>query len=135
MFVCNISNSLQLSDKEGEEMTQHIVGTRMGDLSQIYNGRIVIKGSLSLQNVIVTNAYDNFSPLAPIESDPSAVTPPAKIIIDGNPFDLRSVSQRYWMKSLDQVTIVPMVLTIHWLSAEQCSLSFRISATSNSRNR
>lgn len=110
MSVCNISDSLQLSDKEGEEMTQHIVGTRMEDLSQIYNGRIIIRGSLSLQNVQLPNAEDNASPFAPIETDPSLAEPPAQIYIDGTPFDLRSIPLRYWMKTLDQVSSIAGVL-------------------------
>lgn len=85
-------------------MTQHIVGTRMEDLSQIYNGRIVIKGSLSLQNLQLINADFNVSPFAPIDSDPSVTVPSAQIVVDGTPFDLRSISQLYWMKSLDQVS-------------------------------
>lgn len=104
--VCNITKSLQLSDKESDEMTQHIVGTRLEDFSQIYNGRIVIKGSLSLRNVQLSNVDDDSSPLAPIESDPSIAMPPAQILIDGIPFDLQSVSQNYWMKSLDQVRVI-----------------------------
>lgn len=85
-------------------MTQHIVGTRMEDLSQIYNGRIVIKGSLSLQNVQLPSADGNASPFAPIEVYPGITQPPAQILIDGAPFDLQSIPQRYWMKSLDQVS-------------------------------
>lgn len=85
-------------------MTQHIVGTRMEDLSQIYNGRIVIKGSLSLQNVqLLSNADDQSSPFAPIVSDPNIVQPNAQIIVGGIPFDLQDIPRHYWMKSLDQV--------------------------------
>lgn len=98
-----------MSDKESDEMTQHIVGTRLEDFSQIYNGRIVIKGSLSLQNVQLSNVDDHSSPLAPIETDPSMALPPAQILIDGTPFDLHSVPQKYWMKSLDQVRIITHV--------------------------
>lgn len=88
IFVFNISDSLQLSDKEGEEMTQHIVGTRTEDLMQIYSGRIVIKGTLSLQNVQFSDAAANRSAL----------------VVDGTPFDLFSVHDQYWMKSIDQVS-------------------------------
>lgn len=85
-------------------MTQHIVGTRMEDLSQIYNGKITIKGSLSLQNVELYNVNDNGSPFAPILPDPTTAEPAAQVVIDGTPFNLRSVPQQYWMKSLDQVS-------------------------------
>lgn len=88
-------------------MTQHIVGTRTEDLSQIYNGRIIIKGSLSLEKVQLVSAGGDLSPFAPIESDPNGgAVPSPQILIDGTPFDLRAVPQRYWMKSLDQVSAI-----------------------------
>lgn len=83
----------------------------MEDLSQIYNGRIIIKGSLSLQNVQLPSPDNSASPFAPIEMYPGiAIQPSAQILIDGAPFDLRSIPQRYWMKSLDQVSPMNRIL-------------------------
>lgn len=53
MSVCNVKNSLKLSDDEGENMTENIVGAHE-DLIQIYSGRISIKGSVSINNVSVS---------------------------------------------------------------------------------
>lgn len=109
-------------------MTQHIVGTRLEDFSQIYNGRIVIKGSLSLQNVQLSNVDDHLSPLAPIESDPSMAMPPAQMLIDGTPFDVHSVPQKYWMKSLDQVRVITHIDVLEanlFLKKHVPSLEFR----------
>lgn len=105
-----MSENLLLSDSEGETMTQHIVGTRLEDLTQIYNGRVVIKGSLSLQNVVVSSNDDNLFSLKRLEVGELPTVSPQKletmnVVVDGIPFDLANVTKQYWMKSLDQVQV------------------------------
>lgn len=82
-------------------MTQSIVGTRVEDLSQIYNGRISIRGTLSLKNVV-----SDISLMQPIDEtqvgEPSQQ--PTKITVSGQTFDLPSIRNNYWMKTIDQVS-------------------------------
>lgn len=91
--ICNVEDSLQLSDKEGNDMTEHIVGTHMDDLSQIYNGRISIKGSAKVKNMLVP-APNNEDPQQSIQS---------QVIIANTPFDLLNLQHQYWSKTTDQV--------------------------------
>lgn len=100
MSVCNISESLQLADSEAEEITQTIVGTRVEDLSQIYNGRIIIHGTLSLKNVV-----SDLSLMQPIDDSIVSDAPQqtTKITVGGQAFDLSSIPNNFWMKTLDQV--------------------------------
>lgn len=107
IVVCNVNESLVLSDDEGDDMTQHIVGTHIDDLTQIYNGRVTIRGSLTFNNVLVSNTRDNFFS-QPIHVDTNSVDPvqqenQAKIEINNMPFDIGKVSKQFWMKSIDQV--------------------------------
>lgn len=98
---CKIDGHLRLSDHEGEKITQHIVGTRIEDLIQLYNGHVTIKGSLALHNVVVTNN----EPLCAVDhSENNGVI--SNVIVDGAVFSLESVSKEYWMKSVDQVSIL-----------------------------
>lgn len=106
--VLNVRNRLQLADHEDGEMTEHIIGTHLRDLTQIYSQHVTIRGSLTLTNVSVSSIHDNFfSP--PIDFNVKDATNPvpakdeAVIIVGGVPFQLASVSQDYWMKSVDQV--------------------------------
>lgn len=103
--MCNISGNLLLSESEGEEFTQHIVGTRLEDLTQIYNGRIVIKGSLSLNHVQVSANGDNFftDPIHENPQEQNAVQLP-NIVVNNVTFDMANVIQSFWMKSFDQVS-------------------------------
>lgn len=91
--TCNVEGSLKLSDKEGNDMTEHIVGTHMDDLSQIYNGRISIKGSAKMNNILVP-ASNNDDPQQSIQS---------QIVINNTPLDLLHLQQQYWFKTTDQV--------------------------------
>lgn len=93
--ICNVEESLKLSDKEGNDMTEHIVGTHMDDLSQIYNGRVSIKGSAKMKNFLVSNLLPET-----INEDPQQ---PNQIIINNMPFDLPNLHQQYWFKTTDQV--------------------------------
>lgn len=113
ILVCNVSNIVKLSDDEGENMTEHIVGTHMDDLTQIYNGKVIIKSSVDVTNIFSSaNGQDMFfaesvqadyqainSPIAPQPGNPNT-----KIIVNGMPFDL-NVNQQYWMKNVNQVRI------------------------------
>ena len=76
----NIVKDLTLS--EDEPTARHIVGTHVDDLTQLYTGKVFIKGSLTLNNVF----YDWES---------------VKIISDSFLFDGR-IPKNYWMKSFDQ---------------------------------
>lgn len=107
IVVCNVNESLVLSDDEGDDMTQHIVGTHIDDLTQIYNGRVAIRGSLTFNNLLVASNRDNFFS-QPIHIDTNSMDPvqqenQAKIEINNMPFDIEKVSKRFWMKSIDQV--------------------------------
>lgn len=95
--ICNVEESLKLSDKEGNDMTEHIVGTHMDDLSQIYNGRISIKGSAKIKNILVSNLLPET-----IDEDPQQLIQ-SQIIINNMPFDLPNLHQQYWFKTTDQV--------------------------------
>lgn len=99
---------MQLADRENGDMTEHIIGTNLRDLTQIYNQHVTIKGSLTLINVSVSSIHDNFfSPPLDFNVKEETKTVPAKdeavIIVGGVPFQLANISQDYWMKSVDQV--------------------------------
>lgn len=85
---------MKLSDEEGSDMTEYIVGTHMDDLSQIYNGRVSIKGSASIENVLVLKNEDNIFQQQ-INS--------SQIILNNMSFDLLNLQQQYWVKTTDQV--------------------------------
>lgn len=68
---------------DDEFITKHIVGTRVEDLSQVYNGKVTIKGTLKLSNVILEN--------------------PTSMFVNQERFGL-NVADYFWMKSVDQVT-------------------------------
>lgn len=75
---------LTLADSENDEfITKHIVGTKVEDLSQVYNGKVVIKGSLRLSNVILDS-------------------PKTNLVVNNEQFRL-NVAESFWMKSVDQV--------------------------------
>lgn len=78
---------LTLANTDDDEMlTRHIVGTRVEDLSQVYNGKVVIKGSLKLHNVILDNARTS-------------------IYVNDEQFRL-NVADTFWMKTVDQVIYI-----------------------------
>lgn len=106
----NVRDKLQLADAEGENMTEHIIGTQPKDLMQIYSGQVTITGSLTLSNVIVSSIRDNFfSQPIHIDLNPNdntnfmPTTEEAVIVVSGTPFALEKVTQEFWMKSADQV--------------------------------
>lgn len=97
-----------MADREDGELTEHIIGTHLRDLTQIYSQHVTIKGSLTLANVSVSSVHDNFfSPPLDFNVKAETNTFPAKdeavITVGGVPFLLANVSQDYWMKSVDQV--------------------------------
>lgn len=55
-----VEKRLILSEQENREMTQHIVGTRVEDLSQSYSGRVIIRGNLIVHNVTLENPINLF---------------------------------------------------------------------------
>lgn len=80
---CTI-NTLTLADGDETTTARHVVGTQLEDLSQIYSGKVTIRGSLRLENVILDQ--------------------PDVVNVDGQPFDV-NVQSTYWMKTLDQVSV------------------------------
>lgn len=97
--VCNVMENLKLSDDEGDDMTEHIIGTHVSDLTQIYNGHISIQGSINMNNVFVSNerVQNNSS----VNKDGWLEWRP--IVINGVPFNIDHLYDEYWMKSSDQV--------------------------------
>lgn len=81
IYQMKVENKLTLSDQENRAMTQHIVGTRVEDLSQSYNGRVVINGDLTLHNVTIENVISLF--------------------LDDKKFPLDSLSE-YWTRNTSQ---------------------------------
>lgn len=104
---CIVENSLKLSDDEGENLTEHIVGTHMDDLTQIYNGKLIIKGPVDVKNICSQKNSEDMTfgrdfqtdgPAASVESAPQDT----KWIVNGIQFD-PNIGQKYWMKSVNQV--------------------------------
>lgn len=79
---CTI-NKLTLADSDERTVARHVIGTQLEDLSQIYTGKVVIRGSLRLENVFLEQTDI--------------------VSVDGRTFELNVPSQ-YWMKSVDQVS-------------------------------
>lgn len=83
--VCDVEESMRLSDNEGIKITESIVGSHLDDFIQIYNGRILIKGGLNIKNIFVDE----------------------KIIVNNIKFDLFN---QYWLKNIDQVNKIICVI-------------------------
>lgn len=86
ILEAHIGNLTLANTDEDEFITKHIVGTRVEDLSQVYNGKVIIKGSLKLANVMLES-------------------PKTHMFIDDERFGL-NLADHYWMKSVDQVTLI-----------------------------
>lgn len=84
---------MQLSEEEGNNMTDYIVGTHMDDFIQIYNGRVLIRGPTNMRNIFVP----------PIMNEDSQQTKESQIIMNNNAFNFFNLHQQYWYKSIDQV--------------------------------
>lgn len=99
---------MKLSDDEGETMTEHIVGTHMEDLTQIYNGHVTIRGSADTSNILTNNREVSFitnSQMDPINNGNSHENIiQSQVIVNGIQFELMNVRQQYWMKKKHQVT-------------------------------
>lgn len=80
---CTI-DKLTLSDNEDTDFARHIVGTEQEDLSQVYNGKVTIIGSLKLNDIILERPNRT------------------KIFVNEKRFHF-NVADLYWMKSIDQV--------------------------------
>lgn len=61
---------------------RHIIGTELEDLSQVYNGKVIIKGSLKLKRLTLDR-------------------PKSAIFSKSGIFDL-NIIDKYWMKNIDQ---------------------------------
>ncbi|XP_037045485.1 uncharacterized protein LOC119080959 isoform X2 [Bradysia coprophila] len=82
ILEAHIGNLTLANTGDDEFITKHIVGTRVEDLSQIYNGKVIIKGSLKLANVLLEN-------------------PKTNMFINDQRFGL-NFADHFWMKSVDQ---------------------------------
>lgn len=105
MYVLNVSEQLTLSNDEGDDLTQHIIGTHIDDLTQIYNGHVTIRGSVTFDNVLVSSTGDNFfsQPFHDTGPVPAAQVNEAVVQVNGLPFDILKVPHQFWMKNVDQV--------------------------------
>lgn len=92
VLVCNVQDRLQLSDDESEHITDHIVGTHIDDLVQIYNGQITVRGSVDMSNIFISSTEKE--------------APTSQITINGRPFDLPNLNHLYWMKKVNQVGFI-----------------------------
>lgn len=88
---------MKLSDDEGENMTENIVGTHE-DLIQIYTGRISIRGSVNINKVFVSSDPNGF-----INETASENVNARQVIVNGVQFALMDLNQKYWIKNIDQV--------------------------------
>lgn len=101
---------MKLSDDERDNITEHVVGTHMDDLTQIYNRRTIIKGSVNILHALVSNKQDSFFEdtvqFRPIVNEKESVekVTGSQIVVNGMPFDLLDINQQYWMKNVDQVS-------------------------------
>lgn len=105
--MLNVSEKLILSDDVDDDLTQHIIGTHMDDLTQIYSSHITIRGSATFNNALLSSTSDNFFS-QPIHDSKnvSMLSNNAIIQVDGIPFELLQVPHIFWMKSIDQVKAV-----------------------------
>lgn len=94
-----------MSDDVDDDLTQHIIGTHMDDLTQIYNRHITIRGSATFNNALLSSVSDNFfsQPIHDSNKNESVLSNNAIIQVDGIPFELLQVPHTFWMKSIDQV--------------------------------
>lgn len=107
---CVVTGNLTLSEREDVKISRHIVGTKLDDLSQIYNGKVRIRGSLKVDHIVISQPnlnhgrtiYSNIqqNPLNTHNSMQNAVP---NVIIDGHLFDATTIQNEYWMKNIDQV--------------------------------
>lgn len=107
IHLLSVSEQLILSDDVDDDLTQHIIGTHMDDLTQIYSSHITIRGSATFNNVLLSSVSDNFfsQPIHDINKNVSMLSNNAIIQVDGVPFELLQVPQIFWMKGVDQVFI------------------------------
>lgn len=102
---------MKLSDDEGEDMTEHIVGTHMDDLTQIYNGRVLIKGSVDTNNIFLSNIKEvllpNNTQIEVTNDENSHILEnviQGRIFLNGIRFEFLYIWKQYWMKKKNQVT-------------------------------
>lgn len=94
-MTLHVLKSLNIRDEEGDEseqrkrvaktietLKQHVIGKDASDLEQIYNGKVVIQGSLVVKNL-------------------ETGSPKTKIILSGKEVP-QNISANYWMKNLKQ---------------------------------
>jgi hypothetical protein len=81
-----VEKSLEIEEEEHSDLlARHIIGTRIDDLSQLYTGKVIINGTLTLQNLQMA---ENKS----------------RILVDNRQFDI-GIADKYWMKSINQVSV------------------------------
>lgn len=113
--VFNVSEHLKLADDESDTLTHHIIGTNMDDLTQIYNGHVIIRGSATFDNAFVSSTSDNLF-MQPIHNSNKESTPKmneAIVQVNGVLFRLPHVAHEFWMKSVDQVLQTATITHTH----------------------
>jgi hypothetical protein len=82
-----VEKSLEIVEEEpSEHLARHIIGTRIEDLTQLYTGKVVIKGSLTLQHLHSSEKVNR-----------------TRLVVDQRPFSMR-IPEQFWMKSINQVS-------------------------------
>lgn len=84
IFHLNILSTLSISDNANTDNLRNIIGTKFEDLSQIYTGRVIIDGSLFLNDLFVDGTK-------------------AQILVQKKIFQ-SDVNSNYWMKNINQVS-------------------------------
>lgn len=86
VFHLNILSNLTISDNANTANLRNVIGTRFEDLSQIYTGRVIIDGSLFLNDLTVDGSK-------------------AQILVQQKQFQL-AVDKHFWIKNLNQVNLM-----------------------------
>lgn len=84
IFHLNILTNLTISDNANADNLRNVIGTRIEDLSQIYTGKIIIDGSMFLNDLFIDNIK-------------------GQILIEKKIFQ-SDVNNYYWMKKVNQVS-------------------------------
>lgn len=100
----SIIRNLNVEGVQGETMKEfvdilkrHVIGTKTSDLFQLYNGRVVIQGSLQVQNIQFRSINTN--------------------VVVGNMKIFQNLLDNYWMKSIKQNILAPTFVIENEVSA------------------
>lgn len=101
IVICDVKEMMKLSDQEGDDMTEHVIGTLITDLSQIYNGRIIIQGSVNINNLFVITTTDSTILEEYTTSDEKSSR--SMINVNNISFNLLLLHKEFWVKTMEQV--------------------------------